>query len=1170
MAKTNIWIDGSQAGATLRELQKEYNKIAREVKGLSRNSEEYRTAVGKMADAKAALNKHKNEVNGIAEGYNKAKTSMGGMLKQFGPMAIGITAITTAISGLFSAVTSGIKSIAQFDTALADLKAVTGANSESMEFFGDKAIEFSTKYGESAADIATAFKLAGSARPELLKNADAMAQLTEQAILLSKASGDDVPTSISNLAGTLNAFNLPASEAGKVMDTLANAAQLGVQEIPYLTDAFTKFGGVAANAGISVAESAAALEILGKKIPDASIAGTNMRGVIIKMQIAAAESGRAFKGFGGELDLLGDKVKDVTFLKKTYGEENLMAIQTLVAERAELAKVTAEYDKNGTTLEQARINSNTINEAWNRLTQTFANQFLEIRNSSSGIIKALDWLSNNFETIIKWVGKAIQIFVTFKATMMAMKLYDRAKEWSNMTFNVKKTGDAMKDVGGAAKQAGTGAKAFGTALKGIGFSVAITILFEIGKALWDIASGAKQAQEDLAKLEKQVDISTKKVDKNVGTIQKNLEKKISEYNLLLKKQGITGIEFQKKSAEFEKTETEKAQKRILRLQKEAGIKAKNYAAELELLKKLQKTSLQDQLDDKTGNLSRQMMKYINTYGTLDDAVGTLKAKLNGAYTEYKKYNEEGQSLNLTMNDLTGNVIDLTTETGNLQTTQSKPSKEDEKLKAQEDALASLIEKTQEYQYLLDASKNVAAVEDPMQKELLLAEQTINEKFSKEIESAEKLAKEKGKIGTAAAVQLSKLEIIKAEELAIKKKEITDKYAKDALERAQEQGKEQNLQAIAQEASLQDAIIELKVQKATQALLAVDKTNVEAYKNARAEYDRALEEQLQHKLQREKESLLDQYSDGAISHEEYLLRKKELEQKYVDDVEQMHTDSVETIAATAQERFENALENVKQIMGDIMRLDNVNAQNKIKQLERDQQTEMQLLDEKLANKTISEEQYNAEKAAIEANFEEQKRKKQNEQAQKNKSAAIIEAVINGAVAISKVTAQTGVAAPFVIPLIMASTALQVAAISAQDVEQYADGGYTQVTGKKDGLRYRAKNVGQLKGGMTPASASLALISERGPEYFVPNHLMRDQRVANHVGIIEAIRTNQFADGGFTNQEVTGNMDLVAVIQNNTLVMAQLSAQIPNIRATVDEKQSTNIVDLAYTTKKKRGY
>jgi len=67
------------------------------------------------------------------------------------------------------------------------------------------------------------------------------------------------------------------------------------------------------------------------------------------------------------------------------------------------------------------------------------------------------------------------------------------------------------------------------------------------------------------------------------------------------------------------------------------------------------------------------------------------------------------------------------------------------------------------------------------------------------------------------------------------------------------------------------------------------------------------------------------------------------------------------------------------------------------------------------------------------------------AKKEKNAARAQAVINGALAITKVLAQTGTLSPFVIPMIVASTMAQLAVIESQQfakggmIEEYANGG-----------------------------------------------------------------------------------------------------------------------------------
>jgi hypothetical protein len=59
-------------------------------------------------------------------------------------------------------------------------------------------------------------------------------------------------------------------------------------------------------------------------------------------------------------------------------------------------------------------------------------------------------------------------------------------------------------------------------------------------------------------------------------------------------------------------------------------------------------------------------------------------------------------------------------------------------------------------------------------------------------------------------------------------------------------------------------------------------------------------------------------------------------------------------------------------------------------------------------------------------------------EREKKLAITQAIINGALAITKVQAQTGILSPFTIPLIIASTLGQIAVIAAQ---KFAKGGYT---------------------------------------------------------------------------------------------------------------------------------
>lgn len=95
------------------------------------------------------------------------------------------------------------------------------------------------------------------------------------------------------------------------------------------------------------------------------------------------------------------------------------------------------------------------------------------------------------------------------------------------------------------------------------------------------------------------------------------------------------------------------------------------------------------------------------------------------------------------------------------------------------------------------------------------------------------------------------------------------------------------------------------------------------------------------------------------------------------------------------------------------------------ISRQEQRDLEALEKKKQAGIISEKEYEQEKLQI-----------QKQAFNKKKLLDIAQAIINGALAITKVTAQTGVLAPLAIPSIIASTAGQVALIASQ---KFAEGG-----------------------------------------------------------------------------------------------------------------------------------
>ena len=281
--------------------------------------------------------------------------------------ALGALGLGIGFNEILVGLRSGVESTINFSASLSDLSAITGITGDRLKSLEKDINSLTTvqlNSGEqiktSSSDIAEAYKLIGSAKPELLENEEALKALAKEAIILSKASGDDLATSASNLGEALNFLNIPAEESTRLVNALAAASQKGAKEIPFVNAALAKFGGLASSFKIEPEESIAAIETLGKVIPEASSVGTNLRNVLLVLNKEAQTNGRVFNSISEELGFYGDKVNDAVFLEEKFGKQNLLAAQTLIAQRDSLEELTTSITGTNTAYDQASIKSDNL------------------------------------------------------------------------------------------------------------------------------------------------------------------------------------------------------------------------------------------------------------------------------------------------------------------------------------------------------------------------------------------------------------------------------------------------------------------------------------------------------------------------------------------------------------------------------------------------------------------------------------------------------------------------------------------------------------------------------------------------------------------------------------------------------------------------------------------
>jgi len=405
---------------------------------------------------KQASDKMQGELDETARKTQATGKQMGGTFSFMKNQIMGLGAAFAGAFALQKIVGDAIKNIREFGKQLSNLSAITGATGKDLEFLKQKALEIGKTTTISATQAVEAFKLMGSAKPELLENANALAKVTEQAIILAEASGQELPIAIEHLGNTLNAMELDASEASRVVNVLAAASKLGAKEVPFISEALSKFGGVAASAGVSIEESAAAIEILGAKIPQAEIVGTGLRQVMLDLQIRATKQGREFRGLSGELELLGDKVNDVTFLQKEFGDRGVLVMQTLIKQRGALDELTKGITGTNVAIEQQIVNTDNLDSALKRLGNAWEALVLSTAEGGGAfkdIVDGITWLiqgTDEFQSTVaraeKALGRQLTTLEKTKIEFLGLSKEEEniLKKIEDRTAATDRTADALK------------------------------------------------------------------------------------------------------------------------------------------------------------------------------------------------------------------------------------------------------------------------------------------------------------------------------------------------------------------------------------------------------------------------------------------------------------------------------------------------------------------------------------------------------------------------------------------------------------------------------------------------------------------------------------------------------------------------------------------------------
>lgn len=431
------------SGATYNDLIKTKNKISTELKKVTRGTAEYNTKLEMLKriskETALAQQEMRVEIGCQASVWGRATDFVNKYMGIIGTAVAAITGITLTFNKFREARN-------KLEESKADVKALTGLDDESIEWLTDQAKRLSTTVTEegirirqSADEILEAYKLVGFAKPELLANKEALAEVTEQTLILASASGMKLTDAVDAVTLALNQYGDGADQAARYVNVLAAGSKFGAAAVESQTKAIKTSGVAAASAKIPIEQLVGTIETLGEKGIKDEIAGTGLKKFFLTLQTGADETNPKIVGLNTALENLRKKQMDATAIKKMFGEEGYNVASVLINEADKVEYYTKAVTGTSVALEQATIKSqsatakmqqakNKLNDLGIELMEKINPSIISVMNQTVNWTKKLvlmaDWISKN-------TGLVITLISTLTLYTAAIKLNTYWKIASN-------------------------------------------------------------------------------------------------------------------------------------------------------------------------------------------------------------------------------------------------------------------------------------------------------------------------------------------------------------------------------------------------------------------------------------------------------------------------------------------------------------------------------------------------------------------------------------------------------------------------------------------------------------------------------------------------------------------------------------------------------------------
>jgi len=382
----------------------------------------------------------RNVVVKITADVSKLQKNLSKASKQFKDVGSKMTGVGKTLSTTVSAPLAGlaglaVKTAADFEKSMSNVRAVTGASGKDFEKLKSKALEMGKSTSKSATDAADAIGYMGLAGWDTTQIMGSI----EPVLRLSEAGNLDLARTSDLVTDSMSALGVETKDTGKFLDQVAQTSRKSNTAIDQMMEAIIGVGGNLKGLNVPLEEGNALLGVLANRGIKGSEAGNKLSAVLINLQAKSGQAADGMKGVGVQAYDATGKFRGVSVILKELRskmagmtEEQRNMYKNMIGGKTQVDTLNALLDgtgkelgslqgsildSNGALTEMAKVMQDNLHGQINVLKSTLEGLAIQFGNILLPYVKqfgsVLQKLSSFFTQLSPTIQKAVVIFGLF-------------------------------------------------------------------------------------------------------------------------------------------------------------------------------------------------------------------------------------------------------------------------------------------------------------------------------------------------------------------------------------------------------------------------------------------------------------------------------------------------------------------------------------------------------------------------------------------------------------------------------------------------------------------------------------------------------------------------------------------------------------------------------------